>query len=427
MRDRIPGAESQAGRVLITPEGTGQDPFHATLTQADNPIEAGTAWNKANVLSDDTAKLVFGNDAFYAPNFDPTPDEAFAELARNVGGGSGAAGLHHIELTAGTNTYSATHSDIVEYFTELAVSVRFAIRNTGAASLNINGLGARAIQVDGQRALISGEIDNNSMHLLVMDNSGNWQLLSQRFLTRLGDVSGTLAVTNGGTGLTAQPSMLTNLGTAAAANVLTATPRPGVTGVLPIANGGTGATTAQGAVSNLFPTSNPVPVHFATFNAAHAGHGWTTMQQARVALGLGNTIGAVPIANGGTGGSLPNMNNLHSVDMILCTTPNVPGVVHRVLPNWLADVIPTNMSLFTFQNNFFNIFNGSMVEIMNANLAPQRPARAFFAYISNSSAPIHAPILITINTTNGHSAARITAFSPALVTGFATILIAALH
>jgi len=52
---------------------------------------------------------------------------------------------------------------------------------------------------------------------------------------------GTLPIAQGGTGLTAAPSLLTNLATSAAASLLASAPRPGVTGVLPIANGGTNA------------------------------------------------------------------------------------------------------------------------------------------------------------------------------------------
>ena len=62
-------------------------------------------------------------------------------------------------------------------------------------------------------------------------------------------VTGTLPVTNGGTGLTAAPSMLTNLGSTTAANVFIASPRPGVTGTLGIANGGTGKTALGGALA----------------------------------------------------------------------------------------------------------------------------------------------------------------------------------
>lgn len=63
--------------------------------------------------------------------------------------------------------------------------------------------------------------------------------------------SGTLAVARGGTGVTANPSMLVNLGSTTAASVFAASPRPGVTGTLPVANGGTGATTAAAARTNL--------------------------------------------------------------------------------------------------------------------------------------------------------------------------------
>lgn len=58
---------------------------------------------------------------------------------------------------------------------------------------------------------------------------------------------GTLAVGIGGTGVTKNPSMLTNLGSTSADSVFAASPRPGVTGTLPVANGGTGNTTAKGA------------------------------------------------------------------------------------------------------------------------------------------------------------------------------------
>lgn len=63
--------------------------------------------------------------------------------------------------------------------------------------------------------------------------------------------SGTLAVARGGTGVTANPSLLVNLGSTSAAGVFAASPRPGVTGTLPVANGGTGATTAAAARSAL--------------------------------------------------------------------------------------------------------------------------------------------------------------------------------
>ena len=63
--------------------------------------------------------------------------------------------------------------------------------------------------------------------------------------------SGTLAVARGGTGITSNPSMLTNLGSTSAASVFATSPRPGITGTLAVAHGGTGATSAASARSNL--------------------------------------------------------------------------------------------------------------------------------------------------------------------------------
>lgn len=54
------------------------------------------------------------------------------------------------------------------------------------------------------------------------------------------EITGILPIANGGTGLSSSPSMLTNLGSTTAANILQASPRPGVTGTLGTANGGTG-------------------------------------------------------------------------------------------------------------------------------------------------------------------------------------------
>ena len=68
--------------------------------------------------------------------------------------------------------------------------------------------------------------------------------------------SGTLAVARGGTGVTSNPSMLTDLESTTAASVFATSPRPGVTGTLPIANGGTGATTIDGILDALVNNGN---------------------------------------------------------------------------------------------------------------------------------------------------------------------------
>ena len=74
---------------------------------------------------------------------------------------------------------------------------------------------------------------------------------SERNRLGLGNTTDALPVANGGTGLTSSPSMLTDLASTSAANVMAASPRPGVTGTLPVDHGGTGATSASGARTNL--------------------------------------------------------------------------------------------------------------------------------------------------------------------------------
>lgn len=87
---------------------------------------------------------------------------------------------------------------------------------------------------------------------ITVDSSGNVTVVDGQHNHSAGNItSGTLAVARGGTGLTASPSMLTNLGSTTAASVFAASPRPGVTGILPIANGGTGATNAEEVISNI--------------------------------------------------------------------------------------------------------------------------------------------------------------------------------
>lgn len=70
--------------------------------------------------------------------------------------------------------------------------------------------------------------------------------------------SGTLGTARGGTGINSNPSMLTNLSSVTPVNVFQSTPRPGVTGTLAITNGGTGATTASAARANLDAAADDV-------------------------------------------------------------------------------------------------------------------------------------------------------------------------
>lgn len=90
---------------------------------------------------------------------------------------------------------------------------------------------------------------------------------------------GTLPVGQGGTGLTSSPSMLTNLASTTAANVLVASPRPGVTGTLGVGNGGTGQTSAKNAANaflNALDTGSSTPVDADYYISQYVGGGTTT-------------------------------------------------------------------------------------------------------------------------------------------------------
>lgn len=75
--------------------------------------------------------------------------------------------------------------------------------------------------------------------------------------------SGTLAVARGGTGVTANPSLLVNLGSTSAASVFAASPHPGVTGTLPVARGGTGVTSDDALRQKVlnFPDSDDLKAY----------------------------------------------------------------------------------------------------------------------------------------------------------------------
>lgn len=112
MDDRIP-TPGQAGRVLITPEN-GSPAYHAVISMADNPVQAGTPLNKSTLLKDATCALLG------LPNT-ATPDDAFNRLALPEGqyaakvtvlspGGRPMPGLTVQGLTTAAGTAAVTDS-----------------------------------------------------------------------------------------------------------------------------------------------------------------------------------------------------------------------------------------------------------------------------------------------------------------------------
>jgi len=79
---------------------------------------------------------------------------------------------------SGTNTYAATLSPaITAYDNDLRVWIRFTNANTGASTLNLNGLGARTIVKNSTQALIQGDIIAGQILNLAYDGT-NFQVVN---------------------------------------------------------------------------------------------------------------------------------------------------------------------------------------------------------------------------------------------------------
>lgn len=101
-------------------------------------------------------------------------------ILRKTGSGlwslDGAAGAY-VVATGVDDAYAITLSDVVNaYVAGMAVVVKFPNANTGPATLNVNGLGAKAINKNVTVALSAAEIKAGQIFYLVYDGA-NFQLI----------------------------------------------------------------------------------------------------------------------------------------------------------------------------------------------------------------------------------------------------------
>ena len=128
------------------------------------------------------------------------------------------AGATTIATVTGTDTLTGTLTPaIAAYATGNLFSFVAAATNTGAATINLNGLGAKSITKFGTTALAAGDILIGQVHLIEYDGT-RFQLVNPNSLSSI------LSPTNGGTGIANNAAMtVTGSGNFAYTRTLTGT------------------------------------------------------------------------------------------------------------------------------------------------------------------------------------------------------------
>lgn len=196
------------------------DELHLNTDLADAYIASAAAWNAKQSPSDtttwDATKQNLADTSAVLRSLIPTVVSAASVAEINTGTDNakfasplGLAGSKYLDqsgtkvsgTTAGTSTaYTLTLSPAITAYTDgLSLWVKFHVANTGAATINVNGLGAKSLVKDISTALVANDIPINQWYTIVY-NGTNFLIqdigfgginLSARLSGALSDETGT--------------------------------------------------------------------------------------------------------------------------------------------------------------------------------------------------------------------------------------------
>ena len=221
----------------------------------------------------------------------------FEQLQTGVNKLITVAGTGDVITGTMTPTYTA-------YATGDIFSFVVGLVNTTNVTINIDGLGAKAITVNGSTALVAGSLPANKAVLIEYDGT-RFQLLTDNYV---GAATGTLAVANGGTGVTTS--------TGSGANVLGTSPTLTTPTISTITSAAATALTLQSASTTAVTIdtsqnvgigtaspANRLDCYDASAKAAVLAHGYSI-----VGANAHTANGAIQVGNNGAATLLLDMD-----------------------------------------------------------------------------------------------------------------------
>ncbi|HHY26616.1 MAG TPA: hypothetical protein GX523_07685 [Desulfitobacterium dehalogenans] len=148
------------------------DEFTTWFSDIQDILDENTAGNLLNLINDLAAEVETKET--------PAGAQAKVDVVADALAAHEADKVQHIgyATASGTNTYTASITGITSLSEGLSIKVKFTNANTGASMLNINSLGAKAIQKGNGNALSSGNIKAGQICHLVYTGSV-FQLLGE--------------------------------------------------------------------------------------------------------------------------------------------------------------------------------------------------------------------------------------------------------